>query len=158
MAEEAPIEVVKVNVAGRDIILDPANMKYNENSLSDYMNREYGWVDYLGKQLEFAQKEALFADIEFDRVYSVRYMEAKDKGESEGYSKAFANASEDVVAARKHLAERKEVVGHIKAHLKAFDKNHENVQNRGHSLRAEMKMLNREFQETCEADDFLKKN
>lgn len=145
MAEDAPIEVVKVVVQGREIVLHPKNMKYNENSLGDYMSKEYGWVDYLGKQLEYAQKEVLLADIEFDRLYSLRYIEAKDKGESEGYSKAFANSRDDVVDARKHLAERKEVVGHIKAHLKAFDKNHENAQNRGHTLRKELDKLNREI-------------
>lgn len=165
MAEDAPIEIVKVIVQGREIVLDPKNMKYNENSIGEYMNKEYGWVDYLGKQLEYAQKEVLFADIDYDRVYGIRYMEAKDQGQSEGYSKAFTNSCQDVVDARKYLAERKEVVGHLKAHLKAFDKNHENAQNRGHSIRAEMKMLNRDIYEdnssspldsTCEFENALK--
>jgi hypothetical protein len=57
MAEDAPIEIVKVIVQEREIVLDPKNMKYNENSIGEYMNKEYGWVDYLGKQLEYAQKE-----------------------------------------------------------------------------------------------------
>lgn len=171
MAEDAPIEIVKVIVQGQEIVLDPKNMKYNENSLGEYMNKEYGWVDFLGKQLEYAQKEVLFADIEFDRIYSIRYMEAKDDGQSEGYAKAFANASDDVVNARKYHVERKEAVGHLKAHLKAFDKNHDNAQNRGHSLRAEMKLLNRDIYESTSsslddstyvaedfAEDFFKKH
>lgn len=145
MSQDAPIEIVKVVVLGREIVLDPKNMKYNENSLGDYMSKEYGWVDYLGKQLEYAQKEVLLADIEVDRLLGLRYMEAKDNGSSEGYSKAFSTSSNDVVNARKHLAERKEAVGHIKAHLKAFDKNHENAQNRGHTLRKELDKLNRDI-------------
>jgi len=162
MAQVAPIEIVKVTVQGREIVLDPKNMKYNENSLGDYMSQEYGWVDYLGKQLEYAQKEVLLADIEADRLLGLRYMEAKDKGQSEGYSKAFANSSDDVVAARKYLAERKEVVGHIKAHLKAFDKNHENAQNRGHTLRKELDKLNRDIyvspeDATCTFEEALNK-
>lgn len=107
MAEDAPIQKVTVKVAGREITLDPMNMKYNENSLGDYMGKEYGWVDYLGKQLEFAQKEVLLADIESDRIYSVKFMESKDRGESDNYAKAFANAHTEVVSARQHLAERK---------------------------------------------------
>jgi len=161
MAQEAPIELVKVIVQGREIVLDPKNMKYNENSLGDYMNKEYGWVDYLGKQLEYAQKEVLFADIEIDRLIGLRFMEAKDKGQSDNYSKSFANSSDDVVAARKHLAERKEVVGHIKAHLKAFDKNHDNAQNRGHTLRKELDKLNRDIyvspqDATCDFESALR--
>jgi hypothetical protein len=141
MAQDAPIQKVTVTVAGREIVLDPANMKYNENSLQDYMGKEYGWVDYLGKQLEYAQKEALLADIEADRVYGIKFMESKDRGESDNYAKAFANSHVEVVAAKQHLADRKEVVGHLKAHLKAWDKNHENVQNRGHTLRKELDKL-----------------
>jgi len=161
MAQDAPIEIVKVTVQGREIVLDPKNMRYNENSLGDYMGKEYGWVDYLGKQLEYAQKEVLLADIEIDRLYGIRYMEAKDKGESEGYSKAYANSRDDVVDARKYLAERKEVVGHIKAHLKAFDKNHENAQNRGHTLRKELDKLNRDIytspeDATCDFESALR--
>ncbi len=70
MATEAPVEIIKVIVQGREIVLDPVNMKYNENSLGEYMGKEYGWVDYLGKQLEYAQKETLHADIEADSIYS----------------------------------------------------------------------------------------
>lgn len=161
MSQEAPIEIVKVTVQGREIVLDPKNMKYNENSLGDYMSKEYGWVDYLGKQLEYAQKEVLLAEIEIDRLVGLRYMEAKDTGQSEGYSKAFANSSDDVVAARRHFAERKEVVGHIKAHLKAFDKNHDNAQNRGHTLRKELDKLNRDIyvspqDATCDFESALR--
>lgn len=160
MAKDAPIQKIVVTVAGVEILLDPENMKYNENSLAEYMNKEYGWIDYLGKQLEFAQKEVLLAEIDFEAQYSLRFMESKDAGNSDNYAKAFANAHVDVVAAKKKVAERKEVVGHIKAHLKAWDKNHENVQNRGHTLRKEMDKLHRDIysteQETCSAEDFLK--
>jgi hypothetical protein len=63
MASDAPIEKVTVTVNGVQIVLDPLNMKYNENSLGEFMNKEYGWIDYLGKQKEFADKEVLMATI-----------------------------------------------------------------------------------------------
>jgi hypothetical protein len=160
MVKDAPIQKVKVTVNGTDILLDPENMKYNENSLGEYMNKEYGWIDYLGKQLEFAQKEVLIAEIDAEAQYSLKFMESKEAGNSDNYAKAFANAHVDVVAAKKKVAERKEVVGHLKAHLKAWDKNHENVQNRGHTLRKEMDKLSRDIYTTdpgtCTAEDFLK--
>jgi hypothetical protein len=125
------------------------------------MTKEYGWIDYLGKQLEFAQREVLDADVDAESTYSLKFLEAKDAGNSDNYAKAYATAHVDVVAARKKVNEKKEVVGHIKAHLKAWDKNHENCQNRGHTIRAEMRALNRDIYEdananTCSAEDFLK--
>jgi hypothetical protein len=161
MAKAAPIEKVTVVVNGTTIVLDPENMKYNENTLGEYMNTEYGWIDYLGKQLEYAQKEVLIANIDAESQYSLKFMESKDAGNTESYAKAFALASANVVAAKKYVADRKETVGHIKAHLKAWKENHENAQNRGHTLRTEMKMLNRDVFETqndldtCTAEEFL---
>ena len=162
MAADAPIEKVKVVVQGREIILDPDNMKYNENNLPEYMSKEYGWIDYLGKQLEYAQKETLLAEIDAEASYSAKFMESKDTGSSDNYAKAYANSHVDVVAAKKKVVERKEVVGHLKAHLSAWSKNHENAQNRGHTIRAEMKVLNRDIYESNDAnsgisfDDYLK--
>jgi hypothetical protein len=162
MASDAPLEKVRVTVQGKEIILDPDNMKYNENNLPEYMSKEYGWVDYLGKQLEYAQKELLIAEVDSEAIYSLRFIESKDAGNSDNYAKAYSTANVDVVAAKRHVIDRKEVVGHIKAHLKAWDKNHENVQNRGHSLRQEMKVLNRDVYETdstknsCTFEDYLK--
>ena len=158
MANDAPLEVVRVVVQGREVVLDPANMKYDENSLGEYMSKEYAWVDYLGKQLEYAQKETLYADIESDKIYSAKFILSKDAGNSDNYAKAFALADAEVVAAKKKVADCKEKVGHIKAHLYAFSKNHDNAQNRGHTIRQEMKVLSREHYEdvpTCVGDDFL---
>jgi hypothetical protein len=160
---EAPIEKVNVVVNGIEICLDPMNMKYNENTLGEYMNKEYGWIDYIGKQIEYAQKEALIADIDYDAIYSLKFLESKDAGNSDNYAKAFASAHVDVVAAKKLVAEKKATVGHLRAHLKAWDKNHENAQNRSYNIRQEMKSLNREYYEspvedsTCCAEDFAKK-
>lgn len=156
MANEAPIEKVKIKVAGVEIVLDPDNMKYNENNLADYMNKEYGWVDYLGKQLEYAQKELLLAEVDSDTVYNKKFIEAKDAGQTDNYAKAFAGAHDDVVEAKKKVIDCKEAVGHLRAHLKAWDKNHDNVQNRGHSLRAEMKVLNRDVYSNQSIEDLLR--
>lgn len=145
MAELAPIEKITVNVLGKDVILDPNNMHYNENSLGEFMSKEYAWVDYFGKQLEFAQKEAMLADIEAEAIYSKKFMLSKDDGNSDNYAKAFALSDNDVIEAKKRHIERKEVVGHIKRHLTAWDKNHDNAQNRGHTLRKEMDVLSRDI-------------
>ena len=145
MSQEAPILKVRIEVAGTEIILDPDNMKYNETNLGDYMSREYGWVDYLGKQLEFAQKELLLAEIDSETVYSKKFLEAKEDGKTDTCSKAYATSHDEFVIAKKKVIDRREAVGHLKAHLRAWDKNHDNVQNRGHTLRKEMDVLNRDI-------------
>lgn len=144
MTKEAPALKVKIQVAGVDIVLDPENMKYNETNLGEYMNREYGWIDYLGKQLEFAQKELLLAEIDSETIFSKKFLDAKDLGKTDTCSKAYATSHDDFVAAKKKVVERREAVGHLKAHLRAWDKNHDNVQNRGHTLRKEMDVLSRD--------------
>jgi len=163
MTNDAPIERIIVTVAGQQVDLNPVNMRYNENNLADYMNKEYGWVDYLGKQLEHAQKEVLEAEIDADAIYSKKFLESKDLGNSDNYAKAFALAHVDVINAKKFVAERKEVVGHIKAHLRAWDRNHDNSQNRGHTLRKELDKLNRDVysstneENTCSFEESLNK-
>jgi hypothetical protein len=160
--KEAPVEKVVVEVRGVRIVLDPANMLYNENTLAEFMNTEYGWIDYLGKQLEYAQKDMLYAEVEAEAEYSRKFLEAKtEKGFTENQSKAYALAHHDVVAAKKAHIDKKEIVGHIKAHLRAWDKNHENAQNRGHTIRKEMDKLNRDSfvvnddDATCSVEDIL---
>ena len=151
----APIEIATVKVGGKEIKLDPKNMEFSDNNISEFMQREYGWIDYFGKQLELAQKERLIAEIEAEEIYSKKYVEAKDNGGTEQYAKAKATADPEVVTAKKLVVEKKEAEGFLKAHLRAWDKNHENVQNRGHSLRKELDKLNKDIYKSIE-DDFDK--
>lgn len=150
-----PIEKVKVNVNGKEIILDPKNMEFSDNTLNDYMEKEYGWIDYFGKQLEYAQKERLNAEIDAEAIFSEKYIEAKDNGGTEQYAKAKANADSDVIAAKKKVVELNEIVGQIKAHLKAWDRNHDNAQNRGYTLRKEIDKLNKDVYKMSDIDKFV---
>lgn len=163
---DAPTENVIVNVRGRDVHLDPANMRFNEITLSDYMDKEYGWIDYFGKQLEFANKDALDAEIAYEAAFAREYVSAKDLGGTENYSKQKAASDPAVTQLRKDVAIKKEIALLIKAHLKAWDKNHDNAQNRGHTLRKELDKLNRDIRHvadpladgtTCAAEDFFQK-
>lgn len=150
-----PIETTIVIINNKEIKLDPKNMEFADNNINEYMQMEYGWIDYFGKQLELAQKARLMAEIEAEEVFSKKYVEAKDSGGTEQYAKAKANSDPEVVAAKKNVVEKKEIEGFIKAHLRAWDKNHDNVQNRGHSLRKELDKLNKDIYKTIE-DDFDK--
>lgn len=155
--EIAPVEKTEIIVNGNKVLLNPDNMKFNESNLSEYLEREYGWVDYFGKQLEFANKEVLLAEIDYDSLYSKKYVEVKSEGETENYAKAAALSDDKVVEAKKRYVDRKEAVGLLKAHLKAWDKSHENAQNRAVTLRKELEKLNRDVYanpDTYVAEDF----
>lgn len=150
-----PIETTIIVVNEKEIKLDPKNMEFADDNINEYMQKEYGWIDYFGKQLEIAQKARLIAEIEAEEIFSKKYVEAKDSGGTEQYAKAKANADPEVVLAKKNVVEKRETEGFLKAHLRAWDKNHDNVQNRGHSLRKELDKLNKDIYKTIE-DDFDK--
>lgn len=158
---DAPMEKVTIKVNGRELVLDPDNMRFNEFTLSEYMDKEYAWIDYFGKQLELAHKELSLAELEYETKFNEKYIDAKDGGGSDAYSKAKAQSHPDVVEMQKRVIERREAVGLLKQHLRAWDKNHDNAQNRGHTLRKELDKLNRDIYEgkepnTCTAEDLLK--
>ncbi len=143
MVNKPPSEKTVVKVRGKDVVLDPNNMNFNELTLSDYMMHEYGWIDYFGKQLEFAEKDLQLMRIDFDKTFNEKYADFKGSGCTEGQSKAKALSDPDVVTIRQKMAEQDEVVGLITRHLRAWDKNHENAQSRGHFIRKEMDKLNK---------------
>ncbi len=148
-----PVVEVTVKVRGKDVKLDPVNMSFNDVTLSNYLIHEYGWIDYFGKQLEFAEKDYQLMKIDFDAMFNAKYADFKDTGCTEGQSKAKAQCDPDVVAIRQRMAEQDEVVGLIKQHLRAWDKNHENAQSRGHFMRKEMDKLNKQIYSTADTSD-----
>ena len=54
--KDAPIEEVKIIVGGTELDLDPKNMVFDESTLSNFMEKEFGWIDYLGKKWGVAIK------------------------------------------------------------------------------------------------------
>ena len=157
---ELPVEKIAIKVNNKDLVLDPDNMKFNEFTLSDYMDKEYAWIDYYGKQLEYANKELSLAELAHESKFNELYITYKDQGGSDAYCKAKAQSNPDVVKLHEYVIDRRTVVGLLKSHLKAWDKNHDNAQNRGHTLRKELDKLNKDVYENndklCNAEDILR--
>jgi len=161
---EIPSEKIKVIVNNKEIILDPDNMKFNEFTLSEYMDKEYAWIDYYGKQLEMANKELSLTELAYETKYNEIYILNKDQGGSDTYCKAKSQCNQECVELYGKVIERKSAVGFLKMYLKAWDKNHDNAQNRGHTLRKELDKLNKDIYEgrdgndgLCNAEDILKR-
>ncbi len=149
----------KVTVAGHDIVLDTSKLYFSEGTLSDYLEHEGSWIDYFGAKLadaerQYAEKEMEVdrEDDEYERVYSKVFANLKDQGGSDKYVEGLTKIEPAVVTARDKVLvlknqalELKHTVRMLYHHLKAWDKNHENAQNRGNTLRKEMERITKDI-------------
>ena len=137
MNKEKDVEKETLVVNGEEVILDPSRLHFSEQTLSDYLKREAGWYDNLGAYLARAERELQSAEAYFDSVYSLKFFEFKEQGGSDKTVDARANLDKDVQDAWKGRQAAKYAVARLKNHLRAWDKNHENAQSMGHTLRRE---------------------
>ena len=149
--------VVKVN--NQDIILDTSKLYFSENTLSEYLEKEGGWIDYFGAKLADAEKQLAEIELkidkqeaEYDKKYAQAFTHLKStEGGSdkltEGKAKlepAVADEEKNILEMKHELIEAKHIVRLLQQHLKAWQLNHENAQNRGNTLRREMDRLNKD--------------
>jgi hypothetical protein len=160
-----------VMVNNQEVILDTSKLAFSEGTLSEYLEKEGGWIDYFGAKL--AEAERQFAEMElevekeedeYDRIYAKVFTTLKDTDggsdkKIEGLTKVeptVITARSKVIALKAKSIELKFTVRLLQQHLRAWDKNHENGQNRGNTLRKELERLNKD-KFTCEGiDDVIK--
>ncbi len=160
-----------VMVNNQEVILDTSKLAFSEGTLSEYLEKEGGWIDYFGAKL--AEAERQFAEMElevekeedeYDRVYAKVFTTLKDTdGGSDKKIEGLTKVEPMVISARTKVIELKAksielkfTVRLLQQHLRAWDKNHENGQNRGNTLRKELERLNKD-KFTCEGiDDVIK--
>ena len=137
--------VVTIIVGSDEVLLDPSRLDFNEANLSQYMMREAGWYNYFGGKLADLEAILDMTDLEYDRRYNERFVVNKEAGGSDNFVKAKTEVEPELVELKKRLTAIKRNVSKLKLHLKAWDKNHENAQSVGHTLRREMDKLNFEI-------------
>lgn len=148
-----------VVVNGQEVVLDTSKLSFSEGTLSDYLEKEGGWIDYFGAKL--AEAERQFAEMElevekeedeYERVYSKVFTTLKETdGGSDKKIEGLTKVEPMVISSRQKVIELKAksielkyTVRLLQQHLKAWDKNHENGQNRGNTLRKELERLNKD--------------
>lgn len=146
----------KVTVYGQVVDLDTAKLAFSEGTLSEYLETEGGWIDYFGAKLAEAEKQYAEMEMEveqeedeYERTYSKIFSTLKStEGGSDKFVEGLAKIEQTVVIARKKVLEYKVksielkyIVRLLQQHLRAWDKNHENAQNRGNTLRKELERL-----------------
>lgn len=136
------IEKETLTIAGNEVILDPDNLKFDEMTLTNYIQTEGGYYDNFGAYLALAEKVLHLREMEYDQVYTERFVEAKNNGGSDKLAEATSKSDVDVMDAKKHVVEAKYKVKRLQQHLRAWDRNHDNAQSLGHMIRKEMDKLN----------------
>ena len=78
-------------------------------------------------------------------MYHAKFAKLKEEGGSDKLVEAKVKSDPDVVEARSHCAVARHKVRILQQHLRAWDKNHDNSQSRGHMIRKELDKLHQEL-------------
>lgn len=161
----------KIIVRGQEVVLDTAKLFFSEGTLSEYLEREGSWIDYFGAKLADAERQLAEMEMkveieedEYERVYARVFSTIKStEGGSDKLVEGQSKIEPTVVAAKSKVhALRSEAIGYkhtvnmLKQHLRAWDKNHENCQNRGNTLRKEMERLHKDRFMDDKIDEIIK--
>ena len=125
-----------------EVTVEPEYLRFDEASLSKYIQDESSWYDNYGAYLALAERHLQNKEVAHEKIYCERFVEAKENGSSDKLAEAKAKSDMDVNELREEIVEAKYVVNRLKNHLKAWDKNHENAQSMGHMQRKIMDKLN----------------
>lgn len=125
-----------------EVEINPENLRFDENTLNVYIQRESGFYDNYGASLALAERHLQNKEVAHEKLYCERFVEAKELGSSDKLAEAKAKADVDVNLLREAIVEARYVVNRLKNHLKAWDKSHDNAQSMGHMLRKQMDKLN----------------
>lgn len=131
----------KLEFAGFEVVVSPDKLKFDENTLTNYLQTEGGYYDNFGAYLALAEKNQQNKEILHEKLFSERFDEAKENGSTEKQAEAKAKSDPDVFKMKEDIIEAKYIVNRLKQHLRAWDKNHDNAQSVGHMLRKIMDKL-----------------
>lgn len=121
-----------------EVTVDAEKLRFDEDSLNNYIQTEAGYYDNFGAFLALAERNLQNKENMHEKIFSERFVEAKDEGDSDKKAEAKAKADSVVSLVKDQIIEAKYIVNRLKNHLKAWDKNHDNAQSLGHMLRKQM--------------------
>jgi hypothetical protein len=128
---------------GKDCVdLDIGKLSFNEQTLSQYLQTEGGYYDNYGSFLARAEYILQRREIAYEVTYAETFKDFKEQGGSDKLAEAKTDSDPEVIKAKEEVAKAKFKVRRLQQHLRSWDKNHENAQSLGHTLRKEMDKLN----------------
>ena len=137
--------IEKLEFAGLTVEVNPENLRFDESSLNDYIQKEGSYYDYFGAFLSLAERNLQNKETMHEKVYNERFIEAKEDGAAVALAEAKAKIDPIVVSLKDDVIEAKYIVNRLKQHLRAWDKNHDNAQSMGHMVRKMVDKLQAEI-------------
>ena len=140
-----------ISVAGHKVIIDPSRLQFNDAGLQKFSQEEAVWYDYFGSRFADAEAELQYYELKHEALYSSTFVAFKDAGSTDKMSEAKTKADPEVIKAAQIVVKARFKVKVIQQHLRAWDKAHENSNNRGHMIRKEIDKFTRDI--TSAGDD-----
>jgi hypothetical protein len=127
-----------VKVGDTVVFLDPNCLKFNEITLSKFLQEAAGWYNYYGQRLADSEAFMQILDARYDVEYARVFSTCKESGETEKLADSHAKMHPEVDKAKRNAIAGKRISKKIQQFLRALDKAHENAHNFGYNLRKEM--------------------
>lgn len=137
--------VEKLEFAGLTVEVNPENLRFDESTLNDYIQKEGSYYDYFGAFLSLAERNLQNKETMHEKVYNERFIEFKEDGAAVALAEAKAKIDPVVSSLKDDVIEAKYIVNRLKQHLRAWDKNHDNAQSMGHMVRKMVDKLQAEI-------------
>ncbi len=146
----------KIKIGNQDVVLDPSLMVFTEANLSNFQEKSAIYIEYFGQCLADADAEERYHDMRLEAVYAQKFVTFKEEGGSDKLCEAKVQADPDYLKVRDNAWVARHKVRLLQNYLKAWDKAHENAQNRSHTLRKEMDKFTPKTFESAHDDDSAK--
>lgn len=136
------MDKVEIKIGSDVVDLNPADLNFDQATLSDYLIKEGQFYSYYGQKLAEAEALLQTKELQYDSKLSEKMVFLKDNGGgSDPIVKAKAQVDPEIVAAKEACIAAKLKVRRLQHYIRAWDKNHENAISYGYSLRKEIDKL-----------------
>lgn len=142
-----------IEIGQEKVPIDCEKMRFDEASLTKYMQEEAPWFSYLGQKIADLDWMRQRAEAEYEHAYAEKFVELKEGGGgSDKLVEMKCKSDEELYEKKKKIASAKRLVEKMRQHMRGWDKNHENASNYGHNLRKEMEKLGQDIKWSKDAE------
>lgn len=135
-------EIIVVKFNNKEVVLDPSNLKFNENNINEYLESLGGLISYYGQQYADADYHFSVIQKRVDNITAAKYAFFKEEGRgTDKLCEALASTDPEVLALEEELLKAKYARLQLQQYLRSLDITHQNLISRGHMLRKEMDKL-----------------
>jgi predicted metal-dependent hydrolase len=127
----------KLKIGEEEVNLDPANLRFSEESLNDFLCKFAGIYAYYNQKWAEAQYINYCHEDRCEYLYSKKF-EMYKQDNPVALAEAKAKADDEVKDAKMLARKTKLHMQELQGYLKALDKAHDNALNLGYNIRKEM--------------------